>query len=147
MDEKQLVELGRRIEEAFRAADWEAYAAPMTDETQYESPRFSARGPKDIMPFIKSVKEAYPDMGVTATNVLACGNTLVRELTWEGTHTGPLKTPQGTIPPTNRRITFKGVVVLEASDDGEVVAIREYYDRVPVMAQLGIGAPAPPPSQ
>jgi predicted ester cyclase len=57
-----------------------------------------------------------------------------------------MKTPQGTIPPTNRRITFKGVVLLEASTDGKVVALREYYDRAAIMAQLGIGAPAPAPT-
>jgi predicted ester cyclase len=89
------------------------------------------------------VKVAYPDIKATATKVLTCGNTLVRELTWEGTNSGPMTTPQGTIPPTNRRITFKGVVLLEASDDGRVVAMREYYDRAAIMAQMGIGASAP----
>jgi len=146
MDEQQLIELGDRLEDAFNTSDWATYSAPMTSNTFLESPRIQARGPEEIIQYVRGVKEAYPDIRATATNVLACGNTLVRELTWEGTHAGPMKTPQGTIPPTNRPITFKGVVVLEASNDGKVVALREYYDRASIMAQLGIGAPAPAPT-
>jgi predicted ester cyclase len=146
MDEQQLVELGERLEHAFNKSDWATYSAAMTNNTLLESPRIQARGPEEIIQYVRGVKEAYPDIRATATNVLACGNTLVRELTWEGTHSGPLKTPQGTIPPTNRRFTFKGVVLLEASNDGKVVALREYYDRAAIMAQLGIGAPAPAPT-
>jgi predicted ester cyclase len=146
MDDQQLIELGQRLVDAFNTSDWASYSAAMTNNTLWDSPRGQARGPEEIMQYVRGVKETYPDMRVTPTNVLACGNTLVRELTWEGTHTGPLKTPQGTIPPTNRRITFKGVVLLEASNDGKVVAFREYYDRAAIMAQLGIGAPAPAPT-
>jgi len=146
MDEHRLIELGQRLEQAFNTSDWATYSAAMTNSTQYESPRFQARGPEEIMPFVQGVKESFPDIKATATNILVCGNTLVRELTWEGTHSGPMKTPQGTIPPTNRRFTFKGVVLLEASDDGQVVAVREYYDRAAIMAQLGIGAPTPTPT-
>jgi predicted ester cyclase len=143
MDSEHLIELGERLAKAFNSSEWGAYSAAMTNDTLYESPRAQARGPEQILEFVKSVKVAYPDMTATATNVLTCGNTLVRELTWEGTNSGPMTTPQGTIPPTNRRITFKGVVLLEASDDGRVVALREYYDRAAIMAQMSPGASAP----
>lgn len=146
VDERELIELGERLEEAFNANDWAAYAARMTNDTLFESPRMRGRGPQEIIEYVKGVKEAYPDMRAKATSVLTSGNTLVRELIWEGTHSGPMQTPQGTIPPTNRRITFKGVVLLEASNDGKVVAVREYYDRAAIMAQLGFGAAAPAPS-
>jgi len=143
MDSEKLIELGERLAKAFNSSDWGAYSAAMTDDTLYESPQAQARGPEQILEFVKGVKVAYPDMKATATNVLTCGNTLVRELTWDGTNSGPMTTPQGTIPPTNRRITFKGVVLLEASDDGKVVAMREYYDRAAIMAQMSPGASAP----
>lgn len=143
MDEQHLIELGNRLEEAFNAGDWDAYAAPLTDDTLYASPRLNARGRAEIIQFVRGVRETFPDMRATATNILVCGNTLVREITWEGTHGGPLKTPQGTVPPTNRPIKFSGVILLEASNAGEVLAVREYYDRAAVMAQMGIGAPAP----
>jgi predicted ester cyclase len=146
MDEQRLIELGRRMEEAFNTSDWATYSAAMTHDTVLESPRIQARGPEEIMEYVKGTKEGYPDIRATATNVLVCGNTLVRELKWEGTNTGPMKTPQGTIPPTNRRITFKGVALLEVSNDGRVVAFREYYDRAAIMAQLGSNAPAPAPT-
>src|ERR1700680_566140 len=125
MDEQQLIELGQRLEQAFNTSDWATYSAAMTNNTLLESPRIQPRGPEKIIQSARGVKEAFPDIRAPPTNVLTCGNTLVRELTWEGTHAGPMTTPQGTIPPTNRRFTFKGVVLLEASNDGKVVALRE----------------------
>ena len=35
---------------------------------------------------------------------IASGSTVVQELTWQGTHTGPLLGPGGTLPATGKRI-------------------------------------------
>ena len=40
-----------------------------------------------------------PDVKGSVTNAVASGNTVVLEVTWEGTHTGPLAGPKGAIPP------------------------------------------------
>jgi predicted ester cyclase len=75
-------------------------------------------------------------------NELACGSATVLELTYEGTHTGPLQLQGRTIPATNRRIAYKGAALFQVSN-GKVVSWHQYHDNATVMAQLGFGAGAP----
>ena len=46
------------------------------------------------------------------------------ELTWEGTQSGPLATPDGQeLPPSSKRITAKSVEVIE-TDGGKIKVLR-----------------------
>ena len=49
-------------------------------------------------------KQAFPDARGAIRNAVASGNTVVQEIMWEGTHTGPLEGPGGRLPPSGRRI-------------------------------------------
>jgi hypothetical protein len=45
------------------------------------------------------------------------GNTVAIELSWEGTQSGPIATPDGQeLPPSNERIKGKSVEVIEVED-------------------------------
>jgi len=128
-----------RSRKAFNASDWEAYSALLTNDTVIETPVMQGRGPEDVLQNARRIKEAFPDMRTTITNGLRCGHTAVVELAVVGTHTGPLATPRGPIPPTNQKVAFKTAMLVEISN-GKVMALREYFDRAGLMAQLGIGA-------
>ena len=142
MGDEDALEVVRQLEKAFNASDWEAYSALLTSDTVIETPSMQGRGPEDVLQNARRIKEAYPDMRTTITNGLSCGHTAVVELAVVGTHTGPLATPRGSIPPTNRKVAFKTAMLVEISN-GKVMALREYFDRMGVMAQLGIGAGTP----
>ena len=58
-----------------------------------------------------------------------------------GTHTGPLATPMGVIPPTGRRVDFPLCDVWEVRD-GKVVSTHNYFDVMSLLGQLGISAAA-----
>ena len=49
---------------------------------------------------------AIPDSKATFHTASASGNTVVLEVTWHGTHTGPLQIPGGDIAPTSRKDVF-----------------------------------------
>jgi steroid delta-isomerase-like uncharacterized protein len=140
--DKELLEVARQIEEAFNAADWDAYSALVSNDTVFETPTARSQGRDEILRYVRGVKAAFPDMKVTVTKALACDDTVVEELSVEGTHLGPIQTPRGPIPATNRSIKLKTVMLFEFTN-GKLVAYREYFDRAGLMAQLGIGAPAP----
>ena len=142
MGDEDVLEVVRQLEKAFNASDWEAYSALLTDDTVIETPNIQGRGPEDVLQNARRIKTAYPDMRTTITNGLSCGHTAVVELAVVGTHTGPLATPRGPIPATNRKVAFKTAMLVEISN-GKVMALREYFDRAGVMAQLGIGAGTP----
>ena len=64
------------------------------------------------------------------------GNTVAIEITWEGTQSGPIATPDGQeLPPSNKRITLKAVEVIDV-EDGKLKALRHYFDLMTLLQQI-----------
>ena len=80
---------------------------------------------------------AFPDARFEIRNTIESENTIVVEGTYTGTHTGPLPTPQGEIPPTGRSVSvdYADVFVLKGDRFGEH---RVYFDTSAFMSQLGL---------
>jgi predicted ester cyclase len=82
---------------------------------------------------------AFPDSRATFHGAVAAGNTVVLEITWAGTHQGPLETPGGRLAPTGKRIEIRACMVLELS--GEQVRIeRHYFDMATLLRQIAADA-------
>jgi hypothetical protein len=64
------------------------------------------------------------------------------EVTFTGTHTGPLPTPNGPVPPTGRRVSLRSVSILRV-EAGLVASERVYLDQLELVTQLGLAPPAP----
>jgi predicted ester cyclase len=65
------------------------------------------------------------------------GNTVTIELTWEGTQSGPMRSPDGQeLAPSNRRVTVKACQVMEI-EGGKIVATRHYFDLMTILQQIG----------
>jgi predicted ester cyclase len=88
---------------------------------------------------------AFPDSRMEATIVIASGDHAVIEGSYSGTHTGPLATPQGEVPPTGRMLALPLCIVLEVAA-GRITALRAYYDQMTFAAQLGLIPDAEPTS-
>ena len=78
-----------------------------------------------------------PDVRGTVTHAWATGNTVVLEITWKGTHTGPLQGPSGIVPATGKPQTTRAGWVLNF-DGGKIKDSRHYFDMFSFMQQLGI---------
>lgn len=64
------------------------------------------------------------------------------ELTWEGTHIGPMAMPDGQeLPPSNKRMTVKSVEVIEI-EDGKIKVLRHYFDLMTILQHIGAMNPA-----
>jgi steroid delta-isomerase-like uncharacterized protein len=83
--------------------------------------------------------KAFPDLTQEVTNLVAAGESAFAEAIARGTHTGPLETPDGEVPPTGRKIEIRFCAVTRA-DDGLLVGGREYYDSMTLLTQLGLMA-------
>jgi ketosteroid isomerase-like protein len=55
----------------------------------------------------------------------------------EGTHTGPLEGPMGTVQPTHKKVVGKGVQILRI-ENGKIAEVRVYFDLLDQMNQLGL---------
>jgi steroid delta-isomerase-like uncharacterized protein len=80
---------------------------------------------------------AVPNQKMAIVNYLDAGDTAVVEGVYSGTHTGPLASPNGVIPATNREFSFTFADFFVAKD-GKIVSHHIYWDNMGFMAQLGL---------
>lgn len=139
MTEQDLIQAARGVVEAFNASDWEGYKAALTSDSVYDEVGTSRRvqGAGNIIQHMQGWKVGMPDVKGTVTNTYATGNTVVVELTWKGTHTGPLEGPTGTVQATGKQQTTRSSWVLNF-DGGKVKESRQYFDMLSLMQQLGL---------
>ena len=139
MAEQDLIRTARGIVDAFNASDWERCKAALVPDALYDEVATSRRlkGVGDIIPCWQAWKGAMPDVRGNVTNAVASGNTVVLEVTWAGTHTGPLAGPKGAIPATGKHQTTRAGWVFNF-DGGQIKESRHYFDMLSFMQQLGI---------
>jgi len=87
--------------------------------------------------FMIGFKSAFPDLCIDVTNQIATDDQVVNEFIARGTHTGPLRTPAGEIPPTGRSVDFVVCEVLRIRN-GKVASLHNYQDAASLMRQLGL---------
>jgi steroid delta-isomerase-like uncharacterized protein len=80
---------------------------------------------------------AFPDVKIELLNVVASGDWAVAEAVGRGTHSGPLKTPGGDVPPTGRQMELHFCSLIKVQN-GKIVEGRDYYDGMTVATQLGM---------
>jgi predicted ester cyclase len=80
---------------------------------------------------------AFPDAAVELVSSVESGDMVMTEGFFTGTHTGPLASPQGEIPPTGKslRLPFADVFAIR---DGKIAEHRIYYDQIDFLTQLGL---------
>jgi steroid delta-isomerase-like uncharacterized protein len=138
MAENEAIRVAREGIDGFSAGDWERQRALSAPDAVYYEPATGRRveGVEEFIRVGQAWKAAFPDARGTVTNALASGGTAVLEITWEGTQTGDLETPGGTIPATGRRVTLPAVQVVVVSG-GKVRETRHYFDLMGMLQQLG----------
>jgi predicted ester cyclase len=97
------------------------------------------QGVNDVLAVWQGWAKAIPDSKATFHTASASGNTVVFEVTWHGTHTGPLQTPSGEIAPTGRKIAIRACQVVEVAND-KAQLMRQYFDMATLMQQLGVAS-------
>ncbi len=98
-----------------------------------------AKGAAEAITLFQGWAAAFPDSKATFHSAVASGETVVLEVTWKGTHKGPLQTPMGPIAPTGKRIEVRSCIVMEVAGEKAKVQ-RHYFDMGTLLQQLGAGA-------
>jgi steroid delta-isomerase-like uncharacterized protein len=124
---------------AYNNKDWTAARAAFTSDATYDEVATHRRvqGVDDILALWRGWATAIPDSKATFHTERAADGTVVIELTWRGTHTGPLKTPDGEIPATGRKIEVRACQVIEVAN-GKAKVMRHYFDMATLLQQLGV---------
>ena len=137
MGEQDHINLAKEAVEAFNKADWKRSIELQGGSVYNEvGTGRKLRGEAEILPALQGWRMAMPDVKGTVTNAFASGSKAVLEVTWQGTQTGPLDAPGGTLPPSGKRQTTPSSWVFEFEGD-KIKESRHYFDMMSFMQQLG----------
>jgi predicted ester cyclase len=99
--EQDLIKVAKEAVESFNKADWDRSMELLGTGVYNEvGTGRKLRGQAEILPALQGWRKAMPDVRGTVTHAVASGSTAVLEVTWEGTQTGPMDGPGGTLPPS-----------------------------------------------
>jgi steroid delta-isomerase-like uncharacterized protein len=137
----EIVMLARRQIDIFNAGNWDQFRDTLASDARYDElgTQRKIEGREMVVELFKGWKTAFPDAAGTVTSAIASGNKAVLEVTWKGTHNGPLESAEGTIPASGKRqetpaacfFTFEGDKVKES---------RHYFDSTTLLKQIGAAA-------
>jgi len=134
----KMVKIAREQVDAFNSGDWERVQAGLASDARYDELGTERKtdGPEKIVELFKGWKQAFPDAAGTVTSAIASGDTAVLEVTWKGTHTGPLATAEGTIPASGKRQETPAAIFYTFEGD-KIKESRHYFDSLTLLKQIG----------
>lgn len=126
---------------AYNEKNWDAVKAAVAPGFLYDEvgTQRKVQGVNDVLTTWLGWATAIPDSKATFHSSVVSGNTVVLEVTWRGTHTGPLQTPGGEIAATGKKIEIRACQVIEVAND-KAQAMRHYFDMTTLLQQLGVAS-------
>ena len=139
MTQKSVADLAKEQVIAYNEKDWDRARAALAPEVIYDEVGTHRRlnGIDDVLTAWKGWATAIPDSRATFNSEFVSGNTAVLEITWKGTHSGPLQTPDGEIAATGKKIELRAVQVVDVDND-RVRSVRQYFDMGTLLDQIGV---------
>jgi len=132
----------RRVYDLLNAGDVDGFGALLADDfVEHEELPGLAPTKEGVKDFFKAYLAAFPDLRMTAEDVLASGDKVVARVRATGTHQGEFMD----IPATGKSIDVQLVDIIRFGDDGLAHEHWGVFDTMTMMQQLGVvpeGAPA-----
>ena len=130
------------VREAYAIAerrDLEGWKSLFADDGIFvdESVQRTYRGPNELDYPLRQYGTAFGDMHRELYDLWTVGNTVIVRLALQGTHTGPLETPFGTIAPTGNRMDAPCMDVFELQD-GKIRKFDCFPEGSVILTQLGV---------
>jgi steroid delta-isomerase-like uncharacterized protein len=139
--ERSVMNVSRAVVLEYNRKDWQACRAVMASDYVYDeiATHRRAQGADNVLAIWRGWATAFPDSHGEIHNSFIAGDTAITELTWTGTHSGPLQTADGTVAPTGRRIEMRACQITTVKD-GKATVTRHYFDLSTMLRQLGVGS-------
>jgi steroid delta-isomerase-like uncharacterized protein len=90
------------------------------------------RGPSEFKPFVATIRGSFPDIHFQLQDLVSEGDRVAIRMTFSGTHKGP---GLG-VPPTGRRVSVQGIIIVRIVD-GQIVEGWNSYDQLGLLRQIG----------
>src|SRR5437762_5055940 len=109
MSQQSLIDAAKAPTIAYNNKDWKAVKAAVTPDFLYDevATQRKIEGADQVIAAWQGWGTAFPDSKATFHNAYASGDTVVLEVTWRGTHKGPLQAATRQIPATGKPIEIR----------------------------------------
>lgn len=133
---REVVELDAKL---YEKRDFDAVADLYAEDMEFVAADGSVlRGRGRVLDYLKREDAAFSDAKLEWQIVAVDGPTVVQTWTWSAGPTGDPALPSGqTLPASDREVTVEAVNVTRI-EDGRYTYSRRHYDRLGVLAQLGL---------
>jgi steroid delta-isomerase-like uncharacterized protein len=135
-----LTDTVHKINEAFNRHDTGALADFYATDAVVSDPFYTAplRGKSEIQRDAGDFFRAFPDIKGKIRTVIAKDQAASVQYTVTATHTGPLASPDGDIPPTGKKITLDLAIFSRFNEKGLIIEEDRYYNVRLLLEQLGL---------
>src|SRR5205823_9075354 len=139
VDGTELQEFIDRYNAAWNEHDVEAIVSMHTDDSVFENHVTGDVnvGREQIGRAIAGIFSVFPDLRFETRRAYIREDLVVQEWTARGTHEGTMTRSGMEVPPTGRKVEYKGMDVIPISD-GLVARKDVYSDSVTLLRQLGL---------
>jgi len=134
------IEAAKTMIIAYNDKNWERAKAAITPDFLYEEVATGRRieGADETLAAWKGWAQAIPDSKASFDRSYVAGDdTVVLELTWRGTHQGPLGTAMGNIAATGKSIEVRAVAIVELKGE-KARSQRQFFDMATLLQQIGL---------
>src|SRR5579859_4232889 len=104
---------------------------------QIDAPGAELLGPDQILSWYGVFVRAFPDIKHEVRGSVQETDSCVLQARVTGTHTGPLASPAGDVPPTGKSFALDYVNVARFAD-GRIASETYYWDNQSFLSQLGL---------
>jgi steroid delta-isomerase-like uncharacterized protein len=133
-----VIEIAKAAVTAYNEKDWNKTRDLLAADAVYDEKASNRRleGAGQIIEAFQGWANAFPDSKATFIREFASGDTAVLELVWKGVHTGPLQTPTGVIPASNKPIEMPACEVFRIEGE-KIKSSSHYFDMLTLLKQIG----------
>ena len=139
MSDQHLIKLAKAQVVAYNEKDWKKLADIVTADFVYDEVA-THRKTVDVDQLLEVMQgwaATFPDSHGTVENAFVGSGKVVLEVTWRGTHTDPMQTPNGEIPATGKSFEVRACQIIEI-EGRQIKSIWHYFDMMTMMQQLGL---------
>jgi steroid delta-isomerase-like uncharacterized protein len=140
-----VIEIAKASVTAYNEKDWNKIRDLLAADAVYDEKATNRRleGFDQIIEALQGWTQAFPDSKATFIREFASDDTAVLELVWKGVHTGPLQTPTGAIPASNKPIEVPACEVFRVEGE-KIRTMSHYFDMLTLLKQIGVMEGAAP---
>jgi steroid delta-isomerase-like uncharacterized protein len=133
-----VIEIAKAAVTAYNKKDWNELRNLLAADAVYDEKATNRRleGLGQIIEALQGWAQAFPDSKGTFIREFASNDTAILEIVWKGVHTGPLQTPTGAIPASNKPIEVPACQVVRVKGD-KIQSSAHYFDMLTLMKQIG----------